>query len=123
MSKNGRCTNARKCSYYPSYSENFANVVAEAMAMACPVIITPEVGLAELVAEAGAGVVTLGEPRVFAEAVTKLHDNEFHRRRCGISGRRAALARLSWEGVAEQMEQEYYRILTVDASAPNVRRT
>src|SRR4029077_18421494 len=41
----------------PSYSENFGNVVAEAMAVACPVIVTKEVGIASLVLEAGAGVV------------------------------------------------------------------
>lgn len=98
----------------PSYSENFGNVVAEAMAMACPVVITPEVGLAELVEQVGAGIVSPGEPRVFAEAVTKLHHNVFQRKRFGASGRRAALAHLSWEGVAAQMESEYYRIV-----APN----
>jgi len=95
----------------PSYSENFGNVVAEAMAMACPVVVTPEVGLAKLVREVGAGVVTSGEPSILAHAVTELHRDEVRRKRCGALGRQAAIERLSWEGVAAQMECQYKRIL------------
>jgi glycosyltransferase involved in cell wall biosynthesis len=95
----------------PSYSENFGNVVAEAMAMACPVVITPEVGLAKLVDRVGAGVVTSGEPRALALAITQLHQNELQRKRLGAYGRQAALEHLSWEGVAVQMEVMYRRIL------------
>jgi glycosyltransferase involved in cell wall biosynthesis len=96
----------------PSYSENFGNVVAEAMAMACPVVITPEVGLAKLVREAGGGVVTQGDPSVLAQAITDLHRDEVRRRRLGNSGRQAAISHLSWGGAAAQMEAEYYRILS-----------
>ena len=95
----------------PSYSENFGNVVAEAMAMACPVVITPEVGLAKLVKEVGAGLVTPGEPSVLAQAVARLHENEFQRKKFGAAGRRAAMELLSWEGVAARMEAEYRKIV------------
>jgi glycosyltransferase involved in cell wall biosynthesis len=95
----------------PSYTENFGNVVAEAMAMACPVVITPEVGLAKLVSEAGAGVVTPGEPCVLARAITQLHQNELQRKRMGTLGRQAAIEHLSWEGVAAKMEAVYSRML------------
>jgi glycosyltransferase involved in cell wall biosynthesis len=95
----------------PSYSENFGNVVAEAMAMACPVVVTPEVGLAKLVSEVGAGVVARGEPRILAAAIAQLHGDEVRRKRLGVSGRQAAIEHLSWDGVAARMETEYWRIL------------
>ncbi len=94
-----------------SYTENFGNVVAEAMAMGCPVVITPEIGIAKLVLETGAGLVSDGEPSILGKTITALHLNEPLRRKLGALGRRAAVERLSWEGVAEQMEGEYRRIL------------
>jgi glycosyltransferase involved in cell wall biosynthesis len=95
----------------PSYSENFGNAVAEAMAMACPVVVTPEVGLAKFVQESGAGVVTPGEPRLLANAITALHRDEVGRRTRGMAGRQAAIAHLSWSGIALQMETEYRRVV------------
>jgi glycosyltransferase involved in cell wall biosynthesis len=95
----------------PSHSENFGNVVAEAMAMACPVVTTPDVGLAKLVREVGCGIITAGEPRILARAITELQKNELQRKRMGALGRQAAIERLSWAGVAAQMEAEYHRIL------------
>jgi glycosyltransferase involved in cell wall biosynthesis len=95
----------------PSYSENFGNVVAEAMAMGCPVIVTPDVGLAQLVRETGAGVVTSGEPEILSRVIADLHHDEVRRKRLGSRGRQTAIERLSWDGVAAQMEAEYARIL------------
>src|SRR5690606_32357574 len=67
----------------PSYSENFGNVIAEAMAMACPVILTPDVGLAALVRESGSGVVTSGEPQELARVIRELAANAEARKRMG----------------------------------------
>jgi glycosyltransferase involved in cell wall biosynthesis len=100
-----------------SYTENFGNAVAEAMAMGCPVIITPEVGIAQLVQEVGAGLVSGGEPAILADTINALHLNEPQRRRLGSGGRRAAVERLSWEGVAQRMEEEYRRILQTSEPA------
>src|SRR5262249_54056295 len=71
----------------PSYSENFGNVVAEAMAMARPVVLTPEVGIAPLVRAAGAGVVTDGAPEKLAAAIQELLADPA---RCLEMGRRGA---------------------------------
>jgi glycosyltransferase involved in cell wall biosynthesis len=95
----------------PSYSENFGNVVAEAMAMGCPVIVTPEVGLASLVRDSGAGVVVDGAPPVLAAAVCALMRDSTQRRLMGERGRLAAKGQLSWHSAAERMESAYFEIV------------
>jgi glycosyltransferase involved in cell wall biosynthesis len=94
----------------PSYSENFGNVIAEAMAMSCPVIVTPQVGLASLLRETGAGLVCDGEPHVFAATVRSLHADRGMRRDMGARGRQVVAERLSWDAVAARMEAAYREI-------------
>ena len=98
----------------PSYSENFGNVVAEAMAVACPVIVTKEVGLASLVLETGAGVVADGDPELLAKAINDLHRGVRRREECGLAGQRAARATLSWTAVAVQIADMYRSLLPGD---------
>ena len=43
-----------------SYSENFGNTVLEAMRRRVPVVVTPEVGAAEIVRESGGGLSSSG---------------------------------------------------------------
>lgn len=95
----------------PSYSENFGNVVAEAMAMGCPVAVTPEVGIASLVQATGAGVVTSGAPNEFAAAIRALLSDPLRRREMGRRGAEAARTTLSWDGVAAQAEQLYRSVI------------
>jgi glycosyltransferase involved in cell wall biosynthesis len=95
----------------PSRSENFGNVVLEAMAVGCPVVVTPEVGLAPAVAEAGAGRVVEGDPEPLAAALTELLADADGRSEMGRRGR-AAAARFSWPAVAERMEEVYQEIVS-----------
>jgi glycosyltransferase involved in cell wall biosynthesis len=95
----------------PSYSENFANVVAEAMSMACPVVVTPEVGLASLVRETGAGAVTSGEPAELAATIRTLLADAEARHRMGRAGQRAVAEHLSWNSVAARMEEVYESVV------------
>jgi glycosyltransferase involved in cell wall biosynthesis len=94
----------------PSYSENFGNVVLEAMRVGCPVVVTKEVGTAELVRESGAGLVVSGDPGDIGREITRLAGDEVGRKRMGESGRRAAEL-YAWPKIAEEMEREYQRIL------------
>jgi glycosyltransferase involved in cell wall biosynthesis len=102
----------------PSYSENFGNVVAEAMAMGCPVAVTPEVGIAPFVQATGAGLVTSGEPAQLAAAIRELLADPQRRAEMGARGRDAARTKLSWNGVAAQAEDLYRSVVRTRAIVP-----
>jgi glycosyltransferase involved in cell wall biosynthesis len=91
----------------PSYSENFGNVILEAMAVGCPVVVTPEVGLAPTVRNANAGIVVEGTPEKLAAAINGLLQDRDQCRRMGEAGRRIATEQFSWDAIAGQMEQVY----------------
>ncbi len=91
----------------PSYSENFGNAVLEAMAAGRPVVVTPEVGLATVVREVGAGVVVEGDPARLAAALSGLLADRAAADAMGRRGAAAARERFSWEAVATRMEAAY----------------
>lgn len=99
-----------------SYSENFGNVVLEAMAAGCPVVVTDKVGAADIVRESGAGVVSASEPDAIAESIRSLLDNPSAGRQKGDAGRTYVVRHLTWEGVASRMETAYQRILVNNAN-------
>jgi glycosyltransferase involved in cell wall biosynthesis len=95
----------------PSYSENFGNVVLEAMAVGCAVIVTPEVGMASVVDEGGCGVVTSGDPTKFGLEMQRLLED---RKRCesmGRAGRRVVETKYIWPAIGVQMVNLYSQIL------------
>ena len=94
----------------PSHSENFGNVVLEAMAARTPVIVTPEVGLADEVVSSGAGVVVRGEAEPLAAAIRELLRDRGRRDEMGRRGRAAVEERFTWERVAAEMEEAYGRL-------------
>jgi len=100
----------------PSYSENFGNVVAEAMAMACPVVLTQEVGIAPLVQAAGAGVISDGTPEKLAGAIRELLLDPMRRREMGQRGAEAARRQLSWSGVVDTTDTLYRELLHESAN-------
>lgn len=101
----------------PSHSENFGIVVLEAMAMGCPVVVTPEVGLAQTVADADCGRVVDGEPAALAEAIKELLAQPERRASMARKGRETALRDFSWGGVAGRMEAAYGDVLQAETTA------
>jgi glycosyltransferase involved in cell wall biosynthesis len=95
----------------PSYSENFGNVVVEAMAAGCAVVVTPEVGIAPTVENAGVGWVVAGDPATLGTRLAELSANGVLRDAMGERGRVTARREFSWDRIAEQMESAYRTVV------------
>ena len=91
----------------PSYSENFANSVLEAMAAGCPVVITPQVGLADVVQRSGAGIITEGIPKKLAENIRNILSKPDELWRMGERGQKTAKEHFRWDKIANEMESVY----------------
>jgi glycosyltransferase involved in cell wall biosynthesis len=93
----------------PSKYENFANAPAEAMACGVPVIITDACGIRSLV-EGRAGLVIPPEKEALTDALRKMLGDKILYARfkdgCGV-----VAGQLSWDRLAEQMEEYYARVL------------
>ena len=95
----------------PSLSENFGNVVLEAMLRGCPVIVSRDVGAADIVEKAGAGLIFDGTKQDLATALSTLCTNPTLRQEMGAAGKRETEAHFLWPKVAEQMASHYRDIL------------
>jgi glycosyltransferase involved in cell wall biosynthesis len=93
----------------PSLSENFGNVVAEAMIRGLPVVVTANVGAAEIVKASGGGIVASSVAefgRALADALAageRLAD-------MGAAGAEYAINQLSWKHIASQFGELYREI-------------
>src|SRR5262245_25755987 len=94
----------------PSYSENFGIAVLEAMQRSLPVVVTPEVGAAEIVRESGGGLVVSGEPEPLGTAMSRLMADPALARSLGEAGERHVMAHYKWARVADTMEGLYQRL-------------
>ena len=91
----------------PSYSESFSNSVLEAMQRGLPVIVTQEVGAAEIVRQAGGGFVVDGDAEPLGNAIDRLLDDAVLGRSLGEAGRRYVGENYGWPSVAARMEAVY----------------
>ena len=86
------------------------------MALGRPVVVTPEVGIASLVRECGAGLVAEGDPERLAGAVATLLANPDAAERMGLVGRETVQERFTWDAVARRMEEVYGEIVARETS-------
>ena len=91
----------------PSYSESFGNVVLEAMQRGLPVIVTPEVGAAEVVKESGGGLVAGGDAQSLGAAIDRLTEDAAQSAAMGEAGRAHVSEHYGWPSVAARMEALY----------------
>ena len=95
----------------PSLQENFGNVVLEAMQAGCPVVVSPNVGLAPMIQETGAGIVVDREPEILGKAVQELLSNQTLLDQMKQRGPVVVRKRFDWNMIAKQMEAVYLKIL------------
>lgn len=101
---------------FPSDTETFGNVVAEAMASGVPVVTVDSGGVTDLVRPGETGLLaTANDPRSFADAVLRLLSDDPLRTRMGIRARAEALGR-SWDNVLDGLLHEYQQV--VEAGSP-----
>ncbi|HXW69269.1 MAG TPA: glycosyltransferase [Dissulfurispiraceae bacterium] len=98
----------------PSYSENFGLSVLEAMACGCPVVVTPEVGVAEIVRDSGAGVVINGDPVELGKGIKHLLSDSNQLKDMSERGKKTVAERFTWDVVSKQMEEVYRAFARTD---------
>ena len=94
----------------PSLSENFGNVVAEAMIRALPVVVTEGVGASEIVKDSGGGVVVEIDPHQLAAVVSHLLKSDELRASMGAAGANYVRERLTWNNIARRFENMYREV-------------
>jgi glycosyltransferase involved in cell wall biosynthesis len=92
----------------PSLSENFGNVVVEAMVRGLPVVVNERVGAAEIVSASGGGVVVRTEQEEFASALFDVLHSKQRLAAMSEAGARYARNRLTWGGIARQFGEMYH---------------
>lgn len=95
----------------PSYSENFGNVVLEALGAGCPVVVTPEVGAADIVRETGGGAVIDGHPWALGNAIDELLANPDALKQMGQRAQSTIVQRYTWPSIAAEMGRVYRSIV------------
>lgn len=93
----------------PSASENFGIAVVEALAAGTPVIISPQVAVAELIEGSGAGLVCPSDPAALCQ-VLLCHD-QGPSSAMRLAARSLAETTFSWISVADQLITTYRHIL------------
>jgi len=97
----------------PSQQENFGVAVLEAIAAGLPVVITPNVQLANFVTSSNTGTVVPGKPEAIAKAIFNLFEDEGYRRDVFTAGPQAVEAEFSLENVGGQLQKMYKEVAAV----------
>ena len=99
----------------PSQSENFGNTVIEAMAMGCPVIVTPQVGASHIVKRAQAGLITDGQPESIASCISQIKNNPGLAAQMSVNAVNEIRQNYLWGKIARRMTATYENVISANA--------
>jgi glycosyltransferase involved in cell wall biosynthesis/SAM-dependent methyltransferase/uncharacterized protein YbaR (Trm112 family) len=91
----------------PSADESFGIAAAEAMAVGCPVVVSPYVAIAGDIEQAGAGVISEREPRAIADAISVVLGDPDAAGAMGDAGRRVVDSTFAWPPVLTKLQTMY----------------
>ena len=94
-----------------SLSENFGIASLEAMRRGVPVLATPDVGMAEVVRESGAGRVVETSPEAIGQGLEEMLANEPAREAMGHAGQDHVLAHYGWPAIAGRVADLYAGVI------------
>lgn len=94
----------------PSYQENFAISVIEALASGVPALVSERVNLADEIREAGAGWVAPLSQEGLRAALEEAFRSDAERIRRGQQGQRLALSQYTWPAISGELVRLYRRI-------------
>jgi glycosyltransferase involved in cell wall biosynthesis len=103
----------------PSHHENFGVAAVEAVRAGIPVVLSPEVHLADFVARENLGRVARGDAASLADAILSVADDEVMRARVRSRGRDLVIASFSPAIIGELLSQ-MYRAITEPRAAPAI---
>lgn len=95
----------------PSYSENFGNVVFEALYFGLPVIITHNVAVAPEIEQSKGGIVINKNIDELKTAILKILKDEKYGKKLGEAGRKMIVSKFSPQDVSKKLLDEYEKLL------------
>lgn len=104
--------------FSPSRSENFGMSIVEAMACGLPVVVSDQVGVADMIGKEEAGLVVPLDPAQMADALMRLLDDPEWGGQLGQDGLQVVSENFASQAVARHLLHEFEAILGGTAEIP-----